>query len=74
MDSEQLKFHTIHIKGIPAEDRTGNGLRILLDRFLAERGGSVVAVQIIPPFHKMIEIETKTRDLKYVQMMTQSSE
>ena len=33
-DAEGLKYHTIHIKGIPAEDRTGNGLRILLDRFL----------------------------------------
>ena len=37
-DAEGLKFHTIHIKGIPAEDRTGNGLRILLDRFLQQGG------------------------------------
>ena len=43
-DAEQLKYHTIHVKGIPPEDRTGNGLRILLDKFLAERGGSVIAV------------------------------
>jgi len=73
-DSEQLKHQTIHIKGIPAEDRTGNGLRILLDKYLAERGGHTMAVQIVPPFHKMIEIETRTRDLKYIQMLTLSSE
>ena len=65
-DAEQLKYHTIHIKGIPPEDRTGNGLRVLLDKFLAERGGSVIAVQTVPPFHNMIQIETKTRDLKYI--------
>ena len=73
-DSEQLKHQTNHIKGIPAEDRTGNGLRILLDRYLAERGGHTMAVQIVPPFNKMIEIETRTRDLKYIQMLTLSSE
>ena len=33
-----------------------------------------MAVQIVPPFHSMIEIETKTRDLKYIQMMTQSAD
>ena len=73
-DAEGLKYHTIHIKGIPAEDRTGNGLRILLDRFLAERGGTTIAIQIVPPFHNMVVIETKTRDLKYIQMMTLSSD
>lgn len=69
-----MKHHTIHVKGIPAEDRTGNGLRLLLDKFLAPRGGSTMGIQIVPPFHKMVEIEAKTRDLKYVQMMTQSSD
>lgn len=54
------------MKGIPAEDRTGNGLRLLLDKFLAPRGGSTMGIQIVPPFHKMVEIEAKTRDLKYV--------
>ena len=43
-DAEGLKYHTIHIKGIPSEDRTGNGLRILLDKYLQERNGSVMAV------------------------------
>ena len=61
-----MKHHTIHVKGIPAEDRTGNGLRLLLDKFLAPRGGSTMGIQIVPPFHKMVEIEAKTRDLKYV--------
>lgn len=73
-DQEQLRFNTIHIKGIPSEDRTGNGLRLLLEKYLQERGGSVMAIQIVPPFHKMIEIEQKTRDLKYIQMMTMSAE
>ena len=49
-------------------------VRVALEKFLAPRGGSPIAVQIVPPFHKMIEIETKTRDLKYVQMMTMSAE
>ena len=65
-DQEQLRFNTLHIKGIPSEDRTGNGLRLLLDKFLGERGGQVMAIQIVPPFHRMIEIEQKTRDLKYI--------
>jgi len=33
-----------------------------------------MTIQIVPPFHKMVEIEAKTRDLKYIQMMTSSSE
>lgn len=65
-NQEQLKHHTIHIKGIPPEDRTGNGLRVLLDKFLEQRGGSIMTIQIVPPFHKMVEIEAKTRDLKYI--------
>lgn len=65
-DAEQLKHNTVQIKGIPAEDRTGNGLRLYLDRFLQEFGGRTLAIQIVPPFHKMVEIETKTRDLKYI--------
>ena len=43
-DQDQLKYHTVHFKGIPSEDRTGNGLRLLLDKFLATRGGSSMAI------------------------------
>jgi hypothetical protein len=49
-DAEWLKARTIHIKGIPAEDRTGNGLRQVLESFLEKNGGMVVAVAIVPPF------------------------
>lgn len=73
-DSEELKHYTVHIKGIPAEDRMGNGLKAILDEFLQARGGRVVAIQIVPPFHKMVEIEMKTRNLKDIQMMALSSE
>jgi len=38
-DAEWLKARTIHIKGIPAEDRTGNGLRQVLESFLEKKGG-----------------------------------
>ena len=43
-DAEWLKARTVHIKGIPAEDRTGNGLRQVIESFLAEKGGYVLAV------------------------------
>ena len=68
-DAEWLKSRTIHIKGIPAEDRTGNGLRQVLESFLEKKGGMVIAVQMIPPFHRIFEIETKMRDIKYLSML-----
>ena len=68
-DHEWLKARTIHIKGIPSEDRTGNGLRQVLESFLEEKGGRVIAVQIVPPFHKIFEIETKMKDIKYLNML-----
>lgn len=68
-DHAWLKERTVHIKGIPPEDRTGNGLRIALDHFLAEHGGKVVAVQIVPPFHKILEIEQKKRELSDLSML-----
>lgn len=38
-DHEWLKARTIHVKGLPPEDRTGNLLRVLLDRVLRETNG-----------------------------------
>jgi hypothetical protein len=35
-DHEWLKARTIHVKGIPPEDRTGNVLKAVLERVLAE--------------------------------------
>jgi hypothetical protein len=53
-DHEWLKARTMHIKGIPEEDRAGNGLKTLLETFLKENGGgSILAMQIVPPFHKI---------------------
>jgi hypothetical protein len=68
-DHEWLKARTIHIKGIPAEDRTGNGLRQVLESFLDKKGGMVIAVQMVPPFSKIFEIETKMKDMKYLNML-----
>jgi hypothetical protein len=73
-DHEWLKARTIHVKGIPAEDRTGNGLKQVIDTFLEDKGGAVVAVSIVPPFHRIFEIETKTRDLKYLNMLLSSGD
>ena len=33
-----------------------------------------MAVQIVPPFHEIFEIETKTRDLRYIQMTVTSAD
>jgi len=43
---EWLKARTLHIKGIPVEDRAGNGLKLVLERFLKENvgGGKILAV------------------------------
>ena len=57
-DHEWLKARTMHIKGIPEEDRAGNGLKTLLETFLKQNGGgSILAMQIVPPFHKIFQIE-----------------
>ena len=44
IDHEWLKARTLHIKGIPAEDRTGSGLKTILDNFLKDKDGKVVAM------------------------------
>ena len=44
LDHDWLKARTLHIKGIPPEDRTGNGLKTVLDNFLKNRDGKVVAM------------------------------
>ena len=33
-DHEWLKARTLHVKGIPEEDRAGNGLKTLIEKFL----------------------------------------
>jgi hypothetical protein len=38
-DHEWLKARTIHVKGIPSEDRTGNVLKSMLERQLRDIGG-----------------------------------
>lgn len=73
-DAEWLKARTIHIKGIPHEDRTGNGLRQVLESFLEKNGGMVVAVAIVPPFSKIFELETEMRDIKYLNMLLTATE
>ena len=44
VDHDWLKARTLHIKGIPTEDRTGNGLKTILDNFLKDKDGRVVAL------------------------------
>ena len=43
-DHEWLKVRTLHIKGIPYEDRAGSGLRLILEQFLSKHGGSIQAL------------------------------
>lgn len=69
-DHEWLKARTMHIKGIPEEDRAGNGLKTLLETFLKQNGGgAILAMQIVPPFHKIFQIEVQMRDLKDLNML-----
>ena len=74
VDHDWLKARTLHIKGLPQEDRDGNGLKQILDNFLADKDGKVVAIQIVPPFSAIFNIETKIKDLKYLQMLTSSAD
>lgn len=66
VDYDWLKARTLHIKGIPMEDRTGNGLKTILDNFLKDKDGRVVAMQLVPPFSKIFSIETKIKDMRYL--------
>jgi hypothetical protein len=49
-DHEWLKARTVHIKGIPPEDRSGNNLKNILERVIAPSGGQVLAVLLVPDF------------------------
>lgn len=68
-DSEWLKARTLHIKGMPKEDRTGNGLKTLLDQFLEQSGGKVMQVLVVPDFHAQIMIEDDIQDMKDLKML-----
>jgi hypothetical protein len=61
----------LHVKGLPVSDRTGNGLKLALNAFLSDMGlnSKVVAVQIVPPFHRILDIEAKKRDLSDLNML-----
>jgi hypothetical protein len=43
-DHEWLKARTLHVKGIPEEDRAGNGLKTLIEKFLKENGGRIICM------------------------------
>lgn len=73
-DHEWLKARTLHIRGIPEEDRAGIGLRMVLEVFLSEQNGRVLDLQIVPPFHHILDIETQIRDLKDLNMLLSSKE
>ena len=68
-DVEWLKACTLHIRGMPWEDRAGLGLRQKLQKFLDDKNGKVLGVQIVPPFANIFEIEVKIRDLKDLNML-----
>ena len=38
-DHEWLKARTVHVKGLPPEDRSGNNLKALIEREIAPAGG-----------------------------------
>lgn len=38
-DHEWLKARTIHVKGVPPEDRSGNALKSVLERALKDTDG-----------------------------------
>lgn len=43
---EWLKARTLHIKGIPEEDRTGDGLKFIIEQFIKNHceGGKILAI------------------------------
>ena len=43
-DHEWLKARTLHVKGLPEEDRAGNGLKTLIEKFLKENGGRIICM------------------------------
>jgi hypothetical protein len=58
-DHEWLKARTIHIKGIPLEDTRGEGLQVLINRYLdnTKMGGKVLGFHMVPDFHTILGIE-----------------
>ena len=63
-DHEWLKARTIHVKGIPHEDRTGNGLKLLLERVLKDTDGEVLGIIVVPDFVRQLNLESKILDMK----------
>lgn len=68
-DHEWLKARTIHVMGIPPEDRSGNNLKSVLERVLQVNGGQVLAVLVVPDFVKQLQIEGKIQDLNDLSML-----
>lgn len=73
-DADSLKARTLHVKGIPSEDRAGVGLKLHLENFLQKAGGHIGAIQIVPPFHKIFGIEVNMRDLRDLNMLLVTQE
>ena len=49
-DHEWLKARTVHVKGLPPEDRSGNNLKAVLERVISPVGGEVLGVLLVPDF------------------------
>eukprot|EP00347_Sterkiella_histriomuscorum_P002304 403368673 len=72
-DHEWLNARTVHVKGIPPEDRSGNILRASLERVIAPTGGQVLGVILLPDFVNQLVIEGKIKDIKDLQMLIDAS-
>lgn len=82
-DHEWLKARTVHIKGIPPEDRSGNNLygkliignnlRATLERVISPTGGQVLGVILVPDFVNQLVIEGKIKDFKDLSMLIDAS-
>ena len=55
-DHEYLKERTLHIKGIPQADRGGSMLMNEIEKVLAECGGQIKGMLIVPDMTKLLKI------------------
>ncbi|KRX06647.1 hypothetical protein PPERSA_13126 [Pseudocohnilembus persalinus] len=64
---EQLQLRSVHIKGIPASDLSGEGLKKTLENFLEKNkiNGKIIALKVIPAYGNIMQLEQEKQEIQH---------
>lgn len=74
LDLKFLQLRTLHIQGMLPEDIKGQVLKNQINEYLAEAGGKIMAITIIPNYAKLVELEIKRKELILMRRLIQADE